>query len=155
MQGGGTVRFFHRTHECYIVAEGSFAGRFASEEVIRDLMESHIQELEPESTPQGTGTVLGSNVSYLDTPYEEQSLHTLGGCDQKVHVEVHDEDRETFKHPPLSSIRGASMNRAGTYFSVESSLGVADRATLLQKLSSFNLELESDEDHKVVTDDGK
>lgn len=31
MQGGGIVRFFHHTHECYIVAKGSFAGKFASE----------------------------------------------------------------------------------------------------------------------------
>ena len=29
VQAGGTVRFYHRKRNCYVVAEGSFAGRFA------------------------------------------------------------------------------------------------------------------------------
>ena len=29
IQGGDTVRLYHRKHNCYIVAEGCFAGRFA------------------------------------------------------------------------------------------------------------------------------
>jgi len=29
VQAGGTVRLYHRKRSCYVVAEGSFAGRFA------------------------------------------------------------------------------------------------------------------------------
>ena len=29
MQASGIVRFFHRKHHCYVVAKGSFAGRYA------------------------------------------------------------------------------------------------------------------------------
>ena len=37
MQASGIVRFFHRKHQCCIVGEGSFAGRYASIAALADI----------------------------------------------------------------------------------------------------------------------
>ena len=41
IQGGGTVRLYHKRHQSYVVAEGSFAGIFASLEEIKRVHRMH------------------------------------------------------------------------------------------------------------------
>ncbi len=40
VQGSGIVRFFHRKHQCYVVGEGSFAGKYSSLPDLEDSSDS-------------------------------------------------------------------------------------------------------------------
>ena len=159
LQGGGTVRFFHRTHECYIVAEGSFAGRFASIEAIESVMVKNYNERGRTSSSSIREDTKISDVSYQKRPFDEQpvSQHKMLGIHtQKVEVEVHessDQQDSEVESALLSSIRSLKLNRAESVFSPESSYTVAvtDQAATLQKLS---LGFTDGEHEHVVTDDG-
>lgn len=155
LQGGGTVRFFHRTHECYIVAEGSFAGRFASIKVIEGLKtKSHDER--GESSPSITKDVqteFSGDATYQDSPAFQ---HMLGSHVQQVEVEVYessDRGDSVLECAPLSSIRSHRLNRTENIFSPESSLKVTDQAATMQK--SLTLDLTDGENQHVVTNDGK
>ena len=166
IQGGGIVRFFHRTHECYIVAEGSFAGKFASKQAIADLVESHSHiPPGPESslTLRGdTETEFSTDTAYLDTPTptDENPPNVLGFGShiQQVEVEVHvssDGGDSELECPQLSSIRSYKLNKAGSIFSPESSLKVIDRAATLRKISSLTMDLTDGQHQHVVTENGE
>ena len=107
---------------------------------------------------EGFSTLPRAGVSHLDTLYDEQ---TSGDSehDQKVQAKVHYEDKGASKHPPLSAtLRSHSLNRARAYLNVESSLGIADRATLSRMVSLSSQELARGaelQDPKIVSDDGK
>ena len=161
LQGGGTVRFFHRTHECYIVAEGSFAGRFTSIEVIKDLTTKNPDESggSSPSIAKDVQTEFSSDATYQDSPLDEQPVfqhNMLGSHVQQVEVEVYESSNRgdsVLESAPLSSIHSQILNRTETVFSPESSLKVTDQAATMQK--SFTLDLTDGENQHVVTNDGK
>ena len=163
LQGGGIVRFFHRTHECYIVAEGSFAGSFSSVEAIKDLVESRSHKVDPEPESSlfmraDTESEFSIDTAYLDTPLDEQCPSILDSHIQQVEVEIHestDRGDSELQCPPLSSIRSYKLNRAGSVFSSHSSVRVTDRLATLQKISSLTLDLTDGQDQQIVTDDGE
>ena len=53
------MRFFHRKHQCYIVGEGSFAGRYAS---LPDISDDDDDDDDPSSGPATTSSLLGSTL---------------------------------------------------------------------------------------------
>ena len=157
LQGGGIVRFFHRTHECYIVAEGSFAGTFASREAIGSLVVKNQGESSSSIVREDSKTEFSSDAAHQEPPFDEQSVSQhkmLGPHTQQVKVEVHessDQQDSEVECAPLSSIHSLKLNRAKSIFSPESSLTVTDQAATLQKLT---LGLTHGEYQYVVTDDG-
>ena len=167
MQGGGIVRFFHRTHECYIIAEGSFAGRFASIEAINDLAVKNCEREELSSSI--CQTEFNGEAAYHNMPLDEPpvSQHMLGSHIQQVEIEVHessDQGDSELKYAP-SSIRSHELNKAesATLSSPESSLkvsdqmAISDQAGITQRSPShkLNVELIDGEYKHVVTNDGK
>ena len=159
LQGGGIVRFFHRTHECYILAEGSFAGRFASREAIKDLAaKSHGERKELSLSIRQTE--FSGAAAYQDVPLDEQpvSQHMLGSHTQKVEVEVHEssDQGDSELKCALSSIRSHELDKAASVSSPECSLkvsdqvAISDQAAITQKSPSCNVDLTD-----VVTNDGK
>ena len=157
LQGGGIIRLFHRTHECYIVAEGSFAGRFASIET--NLVQNcHERRGLSPSISRDIQTEFSGDVSYQDMPHDERML---GSHIQQVEVEVYDHESsdrgDSELKYTLSSIRSDRLNRSKSVFSPEGSLKVSDQAVsyeaaTIQKSSSITV----DEDYQhVVTNDGK
>jgi hypothetical protein len=158
-QGGGIVRFFHRTHECYIVSEGSFAGRFASIEAIKDLAVKNRGERE-ELSSSISQTEFSNGAAYQDVPLDEQPVsqhNMLGSYTQQVEVEVHErsDQGDSELKCVLSSIRSHEHNKTASVSSPECSLKVSDQAAIsdqasIQKSSSCNVDLTD-----VVTNDGK
>ena len=158
MQGGGIVRFFHRKHECYIVAEGSFAGRFATLDSIPELVvsrEANETSLDPSNT----------NSANINTRSEEELRTTLGAHSQVVEVEVHDRGDNAEDEPLQSApIPSSSMHNIDRSFSLEDSLslGVTNRVNTLSDIDSCSAEYmepfldgDTSPDENVVTYDGK
>ena len=166
-QGGGVVRFFHRKHECYIVAEGSFAGKSATLEATEDLVKRrlYVQKREP-STSAESGS--RNRMSDLDpSALEEQGPDhgRFGGAyPVVVHVEVHEDAddilstiQQSHAYPRVESPRSRlSRSSSCTVGALDTELPIP-----LRKAASCDVEhTESDDfqvvkDNKVVTNDGK
>ena len=158
MQGGGIVRFFHRKHECYIVAEGSFAGRFATLKTIEELVKKREKYTSSLAIPETDKTHRMSTENNVEDPSESHPI-TLGPHSQVVEVEVHDVGGDTddtpFQNVPVPSY---SIDRS---FSREDSLnfGVASRQAALSEVDSCSvtnlLDKDLSPDTCIVTHDGK
>ena len=153
------MRFFHRTHECYVVAEGSFAGRFASIEAISDLADYHIDfGQQSGQSDSETGDVTSE---YDDTQFHEQPRHTLCSHTQQVEVEIHESsDRVDSEHEcvPTSSICSSSykLGKAESIFGTDqSSLKVSDQVATMKKIPSISLDLADEGYQQIVTDNSK
>ena len=163
------VRFFHRKHECYIVAEGSFAGESATLEATKDLVKSRksVQDFLPVTVSIGSRPK--HRMSYLDpSPDEEQYPKTLGPYSQVVHVEVHEDSddaanehlQQGYTHEPTLG-RRSRISRSSSCFD-RASLGIAEAEqwNQLRRVASESRYLDCLEqletvDSKVVINDGK
>ena len=153
LQGGGIVRFFHRTHECYIVAEGSFAGRFASIETIESIVQKRKES--PRSIRNDIQTEFSVDLSHQDTPL-------LGSHTQLVEAEVYEssDQGDSMVKSALPSIHSHELKRAKRMYSREGSLELYDQATsdhagTIQRSPSLDVDLSDEEYQHVVTNDGK
>ena len=160
------VRFFHRKHECYIVAEGSFAGKSATLEATEDLVKRrlYVKKREP-----STSAEFGSRnqMSDLDpSALEEQGPDHGGAYPVVVHVEVHEDAddilstiQQSHAYPCVESPRSRlSRSSSCTVGALNTELSIP-----LRKAASVSCDVdhtESDDfhvvkDNIVVTNDGK
>ena len=157
------MRFFHRKHECYIVAAGSFAGKFASLEVIRDQMRILSSKRRRRSSDHEM-SLHSDNVDSVDTPLETQ-IQTVH--QQTVLVEVHNQDLDETEHsqpdvavhPGIEHEMDTSKMVRGISFEGTLNDGVTHHSsTALDRLASDNLNSLSNIDNErahVVSCDGE
>ena len=159
------VRFFHRKHECYIVAEGSFAGKAATLEATEDLVRRRmlVQDAGPSTTSArivDTGLVPNSGMD--PSPLEEQSSDMYK---EVVHIEVyedtansHKQVQQSYTRSPLES-PSSSLSRSSSclYFDVSSDVDMPELPALPSKVATESRRVNDPEvvkDNKVVTNDG-
>ncbi len=89
-QGGGTVRLYHRKYEGYVVAEGSFAGVYASLNEIRRVHEMHpeFKAFEPKHQQllSQTDTTLSTSSAPLRSAIKHQG--NTKGKDKKAYKSI-------------------------------------------------------------------
>ena len=160
------VRFFHRKHECYIVAEGSFAGKAATLEATEDLVRRRmlVQDAGPSTTSARiVDTGLVPNGGMDPSPLEEQSSDTYK---EVVHIEVYEDtanshkqmQQQSYARSPLES-PSSSLSRSSSclYFDVSSDVDVPELPAPPCKVATESRrvnDLDVVKDNKVVTNDG-